>query len=364
MATRAQSNRAPAVYPELDLPLIPPLPPMESERVESVPAGDQWLYEPKWDGFRAIIFRDGDTVAIQSKAGQPLGRYFPEIVEAALSITSQKYVIDGEIVIPLGGRISFDDLLLRLHPAASRVKKLAAESPAQFYAFDLLAESTKSEVTSLLDSPLRERRKKLESFFDSIDARSAFRLSPATVDHGIATDWFENFGDMGLDGVMAKLLDERYHSGDRKAMVKVKHMLTADCVVAGFRYLAKAKEIGALLLGLYDDQGILHHVGNASAFTAAERKEVGSIVEPLAGGEGFSGRSPGGPSRWSKNGAGEFTPVAPTLVGEFRYDYFNQGRFRHGTKLLRWRPDKAPKQCTFAQVDQSERAGSLSRLGM
>ena len=330
---------------KLDLPIIPPFPPMEAKRADKVPAGDHWLFEPKWDGFRAIIFRDGNTVAVQSKAGQPLARYFPEVVEAILSLRDRKFVLDGEIVIPVGGRLSFDDLLLRIHPAESRVRKLAAETPAHYFAFDLLY--WKKLLTK---QPIEKRREQLERFFDRVDS-PLIQLSPATTDRKIGLQWFDKFGSAGLDGVMAKRLGEPYHSGDREGMVKVKHLKTADCVVGGFRYGEGTKTVGSLLLGLYDDEGRLVHIGHTSSIKAAEREGLTKKLESMRGGNPFEVRVPGGPSRWASGRSGDWEPVKPKLVCEVEYDYFSQGRFRHGSKFLRWRPDKKPKQCTMEQVE-------------
>jgi ATP-dependent DNA ligase len=331
----------------MTLPIKPPYPPMEAERMDKIPEGDGWLFEPKWDGFRAVIFRDGDNVAVQSKAGQPLARYFPELVEAFRSLKTKQFVLDGEIVIPVGGGLSFDDLLLRIHPAESRVRKLAAESPAHYFAFDLLVNKGKL----LVKEPIEKRRKQLEKFFESVPEDSLIRLSPATTDRKVARDWFSKFSGMGLDGVMAKRLGEPYHSGDRDGMVKVKHLKTADCVVGGFRYGEGTKAVGSLLLGLYDDEGRLVHIGHTSSIKKADRKELTAKLEALRGKNPFEVRVPGGPSRWASERSGEWEPVRPKLVCEVEYDYYSQGRFRHGSKFLRWRPDKAPRQCTMDQVE-------------
>ncbi len=332
-------------FPKLDLPTRPPYPPMEAKRVEQVPAGDKWLFEPKWDGFRAIIFRSGDTVAVQSKSGQPLGRYFPEIVEAFLSLKHKDFVIDGELVIPIDGRLSFDDLSLRLHPAESRVRKLAAEMPSRYFAFDLLYWKGKL----LTDLPIEERREKLEKFFEKAES-PLIQLSPATTDRKIGLQWFDKFGSVGLDGVMAKRLGEPYHSGDRDGMVKVKHLKTADCVAGGFRYGEGTKVVGSLLLGLYDDEGRLVFIGHTSSIKQSDRAALTKKLESMRSENPFELRVPGGPSRWATEKSGEWEAVRPELVCEVEYDYFSQGRFRHGSKFLRWRPDKKPKQCTMEQV--------------
>jgi len=333
-------------FPKLDLPITPPFPPMEAKRVDKVPGGDHWQFEPKWDGFRAIVFRSGDTIAIQSKAGQPLTRYFPEVVEAFLSLPHKKFVIDGEIVIPAGGRLSFDDLLLRMHPAESRVRKLAAETPAQHFAFDLLYWKK-----SLVEKPIEQRREQLEAFFEKVKS-PLIQLSPATTDRKIGLQWFDRFGSVGLDGVMAKRLGEPYHSGDRDGMVKVKHFKTADCVVGGFRYGEGTKVLGSLLLGLYDGEGRLVHIGHTSSIKASDRQALTKKLESIRSENPFEVRVPGGPSRWASGRSGDWEPVKPQLVCEVEYDYFSQGRFRHGSKFLRWRPDKKPRQCGMEQVEK------------
>lgn len=329
----------------MTLPITTPYPPMEAKRVDRIPPGDLWQFEPKWDGFRAVVFRDGDEVQIQSKAGQPLARYFPEIVEAVRSLKEMQFVLDGEIVVPVDGRLSFDDLLLRIHPAESRIRKLAAASPAHYYVFDLLVLKTK-DLTAL---PIEERRAQLERFFGKV-VHGLLHLSPATTDRSIAQEWFNKFGALGLDGVMAKRLGEPYHSGDREGMVKVKHLKTADCVVGGFRYGEGTKSVGSLLLGLYDEEGRLVHIGHTSSIRKADRMELTRKLEALRAENPFEVRVPGGPSRWATAKSGEWEPVRPELVCEVEYDYFSQGRFRHGSKLLRWRPDKAPRQCSLEQV--------------
>jgi ATP-dependent DNA ligase len=335
----------------MSLPFKPPLPPMEAKSVDEIPAGDDWQYEPKWDGFRCIAFRDGKEVYLQSKAGQPLARYFPDVVAAVSEIEANRFVLDGELVIPVGGVLSFDELQLRLHPAASRVQKLAAAHPAIFIAFDLL---TEEDGKSVLGSPLRERRNALEQFAkQNLNARGAVRLSPATRKLAQAQKWFAKVGG-NLDGVIAKQLDAAYASGERTAMVKVKQIRSADCVIGGFRYATDSKLIGSLLLGLYGEDGLLHHVGFTSAFKASERHELTKRFEALKKTPGFTGNAPGGPSRWSTDRTGEWEPVDPVTVVEVTYDHFTGGRFRHGTKILRWRPDKAPRQCTMDQVEHRE----------
>jgi ATP-dependent DNA ligase len=331
----------------MSLPLKQPYLPMEAKSVAQLPSGEQWQYEPKWDGFRCIAFRDGSKVDLQSKSGQPLGRYFPELVEALLKLKPKQFVLDGEIVVPVKRKFSFDDLLMRIHPAASRIKKLSLETPAKLIVFDLLVDD---RGKSLVDLPLKERRKKLDAFAKKYFAKNkSIELSPYTSDLKIAKDWLRGAG-VDLDGVIAKRLDMPYQSGNRHGMVKVKRLRTADCVVGGFRYASEGKVVGSLLLGLYDDEGLLHHVGFSSSFKASEKPALTKKLEKLIKPPGFTGNAPGGPSRWATERSAEWQPLAPKLIAEVQYDHFTGGRFRHGTKFLRWRPDKKPQQCTFEQV--------------
>jgi ATP-dependent DNA ligase len=324
---------------------------MESRSVDEIPVGDAWQYEPKWDGFRCLAFRDGEKIFLQSKNGQPFARYFPDVEAAIAKLKSKKFVLDGELVIPIGGRLSFDELQLRLHPAASRVQKLAAAHPALFVVFDLLVDE---KGKNLAREPLRKRRALLEKFARAnLDSKNAIRLSPATTDLRSAKKWFDKVGG-NLDGVMAKELDAEYASGERTAVVKVKQIRTADCVVGGFRYATGAKVIGSLLLGLYGDDGLLHHVGFTSAFAKGERPALTKKFEALRKAPGFTGNAPGGPSRWATERTGEWEPVDPKIVVEVTYDHFTGDRFRHGTKIVRWRQDKSPKQCTMDQVAYRE----------
>jgi ATP-dependent DNA ligase len=330
--------------------LKPPIPPMETRSVEEIPAGEGWQYEPKWDGFRCLAFRDRDKIYLQSKAGQPLARYFPDVVANVAKLPQQQFVLDGELVIPVRDALSFDELQLRLHPAASRVQKLATAHPALYIVFDLLAENGKL----YLKLNLRERRHLLEKFARSNLRRATnIRLSPATTDYNVATDWFRKTG-RDLDGIIAKRLDAAYASGERIAAVKVKQIRTADCVAGGFRYATGSRVIGSLLLGLYGGDGLLHHVGFISGFKASERRALTERFERLRKPPGFTGKAPGGPSRWSTERTGEWQPVAPKIVVEVAYDHFTGGRFRHGTRFLRWRPDKVPRQCTMDQVEHRE----------
>ncbi len=343
----------------MSLPIPRSYAPMEALQVGELPLGDEWQYEPKWDGFRCLAFRDGDAVDLMSKSGKPLGRYFPDVVDAVRAIDAERFVLDGEIVIPVGKLLSFDELLLRIHPAASRVKALAAEHPAMLIVFDLLVDEKGS---SLVKRPLSERRPALEAFaVKRLAGAGAIRLSPATTTERTVKRWYASVGS-ALDGVIAKRLDLEYQSGTRLGMQKLKQKRTADCVVGGFRYASKGSSMGSLLLGLYDEDGLLNHVGFCSAFSVAERAEFTPKLEALRGKPGFTGQAPGGPSRWSTERTGEWEPLKTQLVVEVEYDHFTGGRFRHGTGFLRWRPDKAPKQCTMKQAER-EAASSLLLLG-
>ena len=325
---------------------------MEALLVDTLPTGEEWQYEPKWDGFRCLAFRDGKRVDLMSKAGKPLGRYFPEVVATMLALSTERIVIDSEIVIPEGNTLSFDELLLRIHPAKSRVAKLANEHPAALVVFDLLV-NEKGE--SLVNQPFAKRRVALEKWYaDAVPNAAPIWLSPATHSMATVNKWFRSVGG-GLDGVVAKRVDIPYESGER-AMRKMKQMRTADCVVGGFRYARNARIVGSLLLGLYDDDGLLNHVGFSSNMKAAEREKLTPKLEKLIRKPGFTGQAPGGPSRWSTEWSAEWEPLAPKLVVEVQYDHFSGGRFRHGTSFVRWRPDKAPNQCTMEQVRQEGRS--------
>ena len=341
-------------FPRIALPVRPPYPPMEAKAVAEIPRGENWQYEPKWDGFRCLAFRKGEQVLLQSKAGQPLGRYFPEVVAALQKLKPAEFVIDGELVILRDGQLSFDDLLLRIHPAASRIQKLARETPATYLVFDILVDASGK---SLVQLPLSERRERLERLFKKLNGQQSIGLSMATLDYRIAQNWMTELAASGFDGVVAKELDCPYLSGERSAMRKIKRIRTADCVVGGFRYASKGGEVGSLLLGLYDENGLLNHVGFSSSFAAAERKKLKQVLKPYMGGSGVTGHAPGGPSRWSTERSGEWERLDPKLVCEVRYDHFSGRRFRHGTKFLRWRPDKDPRSCTYEQVAAKGRGG-------
>lgn len=337
-----------------NLALKPGLPPMEAKLAEALPDGPGWRFEPKWDGFRCLVFRDGDEVALQSKSGKPLGRYFPEIVELMGGLKAGHFVLDGELIIPIGDILSFDALQMRLHPAESRIRKLAAQTPAQLMLFDCLADKAGE---SLVDRPLSERRDRLEALHGR-ESSQALHLSAWTDDRDLAGSWLDSAGG-ALDGVVAKRSDGPYLPGER-AMVKVKQMRTADCVVGGFRYATGSREVGSLLLGLYNEAGNLDHVGFTSSIPAKDRPALTARLEALAGSPGFTGDAPGGPSRWSTERSADWEPLRPELVAEVRYDHVTGERFRHGTKFLRWRPDKAPEQCRKDQLQPEARPAELA----
>jgi ATP-dependent DNA ligase len=331
----------------VSLPLEFPYRPMEAATADALPDGAEWQYEPKWDGFRCLAFRDGGEVRIQSKAGKPLARYFPDVIGSLAGLRANRFVLDGEIVIPIDGRLSFDELLLRVHPAASRVRTLVEAHPARLVVFDLLVDDRGRSLVAL---PLEQRRARLEAFAAKYFPQGkTVVLSRATRRQATARSWLERGGG-DLDGIVAKRLDLPYRSGERDGMIKVKRQRTADCVVGGFRYASRGGGIGSLLLGLYDARGLLDHVGFCSSLNAAERKGLKQKLEPLRKPPGFTGRAPGGPSRWSTERSAQWEPLAPELVVEVGYDHVSNGRFRHGTRFVRWRPDKAPRQCTLEQI--------------
>jgi ATP-dependent DNA ligase len=331
-------------------------PPMESKLVDDLPSGHGWQFEPKWDGFRCLTFRSGNEVYLQAKSGKPLARFFPEVVELFRSLSAKRFVIDGELAISQGDVLSFDALQMRLHPAQSRIRKLSQETPAIFIAFDMLLTS---DGRSIIGQPLAERRRELERFLRSV-RNSALRLSPRTFSRATAKKWLARAGG-ALDGVIAKRVDDHYRSGER-AMLKVKRLRTADCVVGGFRYGQGSKLVGSLLLGLYNNDGKLDHVGFTSTIRNTEREKLTEKLERLIGPPGFTGDAPGGPSRWSNERSTQWEPLRPKLVVEVCYDHVSGDRFRHGTRLLRWRPDKAPRQCTFDQIERELRPAKLIEL--
>jgi ATP-dependent DNA ligase len=345
------------------LPFAPPLAPMLSAAAGALPDGDGWQFEPKWDGFRTLVFRDGDEIMLQSRDEKPMNRYFPELVAPLAAALPERCVVDGEIVIAGGAGLDFEALLLRIHPAAARVKLLAEQTPASFVAWDLLALGD----DDLRESPLASRRERLEQVLGA--AVPPVHLSPATRDRALAEDWFRRFEGAGLDGVMAKRLDAPYRSGER-TMIKVKHARTADCVIAGFRWHKNGPGtmIGSLLLGLYDDKGMLHHVGVTASFTNAVRKQLVDELAPLRVGalEGHPWRNwaeaqeeadakgqrrPGATSRWNRGKDLSWEPLRIERVAEVAYDHMQGTRFRHAARFVRWRPDKRPRDCRYDQLE-------------
>ncbi len=331
---------------------MPPVAPMLARLARELPPAGTVVYEPKWDGFRCIVFRHGDEVELGSRNEKPLTRYFPEVVESIRARLPERCVVDGEIVIAGARGLDFDALLQRIHPADSRVRRLAAETPASFVAFDLLA----LDDDDLRPAPLSERRSALEAALAGVDA--PVHLTPVTTDRALALDWFDRFEGAGLDGVVAKPVDLPYREGER-AMVKVKHERTADCVVGGFRWHKSGGVVGSLLLGLYDDAGVLHHAGVAASFTMERRRELVDELAPYRHGAESDhpwhrmdeGRKPGTPSRWNAGRDLSFEPLRPELVCEVAYDHLQGDRFRHATTFRRWRPDRDPASCTYAQLE-------------
>jgi ATP-dependent DNA ligase len=353
---------------EMRLPFEPPIEPMLAKAADALPDGDGWLFEPKWDGFRAIVFRDGDETLIQSRDLKPLGRYFPELDAPLRASLPDRCVIDGEVVIAGDGGLDFEALLLRIHPAASRVKMLAEQSPASYVAWDLLA----IDDEDLRGMPQGERRARLEAALQGL-ATPPVLLTPATTDRALAVDWFDRFEGAGLDGVIAKRLDGTYQPGKR-AMIKVKHQRTADCAVAGFRWHKNGPgtHIGSLLLGLFDDAGTLHHVGVTSSFSWDGRAALAEELAPLRedalaghpwaewaewsarGAADASGqRLPGATSRWNRGKDLSWEPLRLERVAEVAYDHLQGDRFRHGTTFKRWRPDKQPADCRYDQLEET-----------
>jgi ATP-dependent DNA ligase len=351
----------------MHLPFDPPLEPMLAKASDGIPDGDGWLFEPKWDGFRAIVFRDGDEVFIQSRDLKPLDRYFPELAAPIRASFPERCVVDGEVVIAQDGELQFESLLLRIHPAASRVNMLAAETPASFVGWDLLALGD----ADLRQTPQGDRRAQLEAAFAGVAA--PIHLTPATRDRSMAADWFDRFEGAGLDGVVAKRLDAPYQPGKR-AMLKIKHQRTADCVVAGFRWHKNGPgtHIGSLLLGLYDETGKLHHVGITSSFSWDRREALAKELEPLReraseghpwqewaewaslGSADASGqRLPGATSRWNRGKDLSWEPLRIERVVEVAYDHLQGDRFRHATTFQRWRPDKPPSDCRYDQLEET-----------
>jgi ATP-dependent DNA ligase len=348
MATRPGLIRSGDVAREISLA-------MEARQVGDLPTGKGWQFEPKWDGFRCIAGRRGKRVELLGRSGKSLARFFPEMVEALAALPLDRFSLDGELVISTGDSLSFDALQARLHPAESRIRRLAGETPSTLIAFDMLEDPKGRNLTKL---PLGERRAALESFFRKVRDSQSLRLSPATDSRAEAVRWLKRAGGGELDGVIAKRIDSVYRAGERD-MLKIKCLRTADCVVGGFRYATAKKLVGSLLLGLHNEQGLLDHVGFTSAIADEDRAALTRKLEKLRGGPGFTGDAPGGPSRWSTERSAQWEPLKPRLVVEVQYDHVTGDRFRHGTRLLRWRPDKPPRQCTF---DQLQAEASPSRL--
>lgn len=330
--------------------------PMEARSVAELPDEGEWQFEPKWDGFRCLAFRNGAKIELRAKSGKPLTRYFPEIVAALKTLKAKRFVVDGELLIPRGATLSFDALQMRLHPAQSRIDKLSRETPAVLMLFDMLEDA---DGKSMMAETLDLRREALEVFFRNAKS-GRLKLSPYSRKLTDAKRWLGRAGRGALDGVIAKPLDQPYLPGER-AMLKVKCLRTADCVVGGFRYATGSKDIGSLLLGLYNDEGKLDHVGFTSGIAKADQPALKKTLAPLRGGEGFTGDAPGGPSRWSTERSAEWEPLKLNLVVEVRYDHVTGDRFRHGTGLIRWRPDKSPRQCTFDQLQKEARPGQLMK---
>ena len=328
---------------------------MEALLAAELPEGEGWQFEPKWDGFRCLARRDGAEITLTSKSGKPLGRYFPEVIEILAAVKEKRFLLDGELIISLNDALSFEALQLRLHPAESRVRRLANETPAELMLFDLLELGGKS----LTGEPLSKRREALKRFF-AANAVPGLQLSPVTRSRDVALGWLHRSGG-ALDGVIAKRLELEYRSGER-AMIKVKQQRTADCVVGGFRYAEKKREVASLLLGLYDHAGLLHHVGFTSAIPAKERPKLTRDLQKLIAPPGFTGSAPGGPSRWNTERTTRWEPLKPELVVEVRYDQVTSRRFRHGTGFVRWRPDKDPRQCTFDQLSPELKPSELKEL--
>jgi len=328
---------------------------MEALLAAELPHGEGWQFEPKWDGFRCIARRDGEKVEMVSRSGKDLGRYFPEVLDLLGRLKERRFTLDGELILPLADRLDFEALQLRLHPAESRIRRLARETPAKFVLFDILEVADRG----FADRPLSGRRKALERFYKA-NSVEGILLSPATTDREVALAWLKRSGG-ALDGVVAKRLDQPYRFGER-AMVKVKQQRTADCVVGGFRYAERKREVGSLLLGLYDAEGLLHHVGFTSAIPARDRPALTEKLESLVKPPGFTGNAPGGPSRWATERSMAWEPLRPELVVEVRYDQVTGRRFRHGTGFLRWRPDKAPSQCTFEQLAPELKPSEIAEL--
>jgi ATP-dependent DNA ligase len=319
---------------------------MEARLVSEIPEGDHWQYEPKWDGFRCLALKDSEQVELLGKSGKSLSRFFPEVVAGLQKATAARFVLDGELVIRIGRELSFSALQNRLHPALSRIQKLSTATPSKLVVFDCLLDA---KGRSMVSEPFSARRRALERLFDAKQLSAMVELTNATTDRRVAVRWLRE-GQGGTDGVVAKRLDLDYRPGER-ATLKIKRRRTADCVVGGFRYEEGTELVGSLLLGLYDSGGLLHHVGFTSSLARSVKPALTTRLKALIEPPGFTGDSPGGPSRWSTDRSRDWQPLRPELVVEVSFDHVTDRRFRHGTKLERWRPDKVPPQCTFEQID-------------
>jgi ATP-dependent DNA ligase len=346
---------------KLQLPFQPPVEPMLAKASGELPEGDGWIFEPKWDGFRALVFKSGDDLLIQSRDKKPLGRYFPELEVSLRANLPERCILDGEVVIVNGGKLDFDSMLLRIHPAESRVKMLAEQTPASYVAWDLLAEGDED----LRQVPQGERCERVRAALANV--KPPVHLTPVTRDRALAADWFARFEGAGLDGVMAKP-DTLVYMPGKRAMLKIKHQRTADCVVAGFRWYKGGKDrlLGSMLLGLYDAAGMLHHVGVCSGFKMADRETLADLLKPLAvdaredhpwrewaafQDEATEQRLPGAKSRWTRNKDLSWVPIKIEKTCEVSYDHLQGSRFRHGTHFKRWRPDKPPSDCRYDQLE-------------
>lgn len=327
---------------------------MEAKLISELPTSDGWQYEPKWDGFRVLVLKDGSHVELKSKSGKPLTRYFPELEAQVRQLKAATLILDGEIILPLDDVLSFDALQQRLHPAASRIARLSRETPARLMLFDALRIGDEE----LISRHLSERRAALESWYHAEKPKN-IDLSPVTLDMDKAKGWLARSGG-ALDGIMAKRRDEAYQPGIR-AMFKLKTLRTADCVVGGYRKTDDGG-VASLLLGLFNDEGTLDHVGFTSAIAASERSVLAARLDKIAGGPGFTGKAPGGPSRWTRDRSADWTPLRTCLVVEVQYDQVTGDRFRHGARLLRWRPDKDPRQCTFEQLKHALKPAEIDAL--
>ena len=316
---------------------------MEAKSEPTLPQGGAWWFEPKWDGFRCLAFREGDDIRLQAKSGKSLSRYFPDVVQELRALEDDRFIVDGELLVRADGHFSFEALQMRLHPSETRIRRLAADAPASYALFDMLLSPKHGDLRA---RPLSERRRGLETFGKAFEASGVLSITNGTADRRLAQVWLD---EGRIEGVVAKHLDGPYREGERN-MVKIKRMRTADCVVGGFRYATGTKVVGSLLLGLYNDHGLLDHVGFTSGLAAVDRIALTQRLDAMRSAPGFTGDKPGGPSRWATKRSSEWAPLEPRLVVEVSFDHVSGERFRHGTRLLRFRPDKAPDQCRMDQI--------------